>query len=101
MRKFLANNILLMVMVLDQLSSIMGAELLGKEVVPDFIDNQQVGMVVNFTQHFVNQTNHTVHNHTKHLTGLYTHDGHKVQVQKDRSDEEDDVSSFSFFPFRF
>lgn len=78
-------------MVLDQLSSIMGAELLGKEVVPDFIDNQQVGMVANFTQHFVNQTNLTVHNHTKHLTGLYTHDGHKVQVQKDRSDEEDDT----------
>jgi hypothetical protein len=48
MSKFLA-NILLMVMVLDQLSSIMGAELLGKEVVPDYIDNEQVTLFLNST----------------------------------------------------
>ena len=40
-----------------------------------------------------------MHNHSEHLTGLYTRDGHRVTVNKDRNYEEDDVSTFFSFWF--
>jgi len=33
----------------------------------------------------------TAHNHSEHLHGLYSRDGHRVTVNKDRNDEEDDT----------
>ena len=85
-------------MVFDSLASIQGSELLGQDIVPDYIATQEkvVQQHSNITGgHWCDHLNHSIHNHSEHMTGLYTRDGRRVIVNKDKSDEEDDVSSIN------
>ena len=88
-------------MFFEQPAPVIAADLIPLYVVPDYVHTQPMPIMSNFTHAHNNFTNTSANNHSAHSAGLYTKDGRRVVVEKDRGDEEDDVSFLALFFFYF